>query len=150
MTKQLFAMPMRLLAIFSVMLLVTACVHESTIPLGNDMAEINVSAAPVYGRAGAQRIALANAAKTTIAMGYDKFIVTNSDGWNESTFNSGSYAQANVNTMSGQASGGGFANTMRHPESKLIIKMFHNGDKGAAKAVDAHKIIEMNKDKAIN
>ena len=123
-------------------LVLSACVHESAIPLGNDMAEIDVSAAPVYGRAGAQRIALENAAKTTVAMGYDKFVITNSDGWTESTFNSGSYGQANVNAVGGQASGGGFANTMRHPESKLIIRMYHDGDKGSAKAVDARAVLK--------
>ena len=126
--------------------IVSGCVHESAIPLGNDMAEINVSAAPVYGRAGAQRIALTNAAKATLAMGYDKFIIVNSDGWNESTFHSGTYGRASVNVAGGQASGGGYAGSMRNPESKLIIHMFHNDDKGSTKAVDAKNILELNSD----
>ena len=136
------------LMICPVFVLLAGCVHESAIPLGDDKMEIDVSAAPVYGRAGAQRIALENAAKATLKMGYDKFIILNSDGWNESTFHSASYGQANVNVAGGQAAGGSYADTMRHPESKLIIKMFHRGDKGSAKAVDAHQILELNKDDA--
>ncbi len=126
--------------------IISGCVHESAIPLGNDMMEIDVSAAPVYGRAGAQRIAFENAAKATLKMGYDKFIIINNAGWNESTFNAGSYGQASMNGFSGQASGGSYAETMRHPESKLVIRMFHKGDKGSAKAVDARSIIELNKE----
>ncbi len=47
------------------------CYHESTIPLGNDMMEIDVSAAPVYGRAGAMDMALKRAATATINAGYE-------------------------------------------------------------------------------
>lgn len=124
--------------------LMSGCVHESAIPLGNDMAEVDVSAASVYGRAGVERIALENAAKITLKMGYDKFIVVKNSDWNESTLSAGSYNQATVNPYGGQASGGSQISTRRNPESKMLIHMFHNGDKGSAKAIDANKILEMN------
>lgn len=107
-------------------LLLSGCVHESSVPLGNDKAEINVSAAKVYGRAGAQRIAFEDAAKFTLKMGYDKFTVDNQDAWSEN-----SALNNSVTT---------------HPEAKMVIRMYHDGDKGSEKAIDARAILEMNKD----
>ena len=74
-------------------------------------------------------------------MGYDKFIVTNSDGWNESTTAGFSQGTANVNAGGGFAQGSSGFGTIRHPEAKLVIKMFHNGDKGSEKAVDARQFL---------
>lgn len=136
---------MRILTI-STMLFLTACVHESVISLNANTVQIDVSAAGVYGRAGAQRIAFENAAKATIDYGYDKFVVVNNEGWNESSFSAGSYGSfgMNANQVAANAGGaqGSYATTNRHPESKMIIKMYHYKDKGAANAIDAHKIIE--------
>jgi hypothetical protein len=128
------------------LLALTGCVSTSSMPLGNDMAEINVSAAKVYTRADAMQMAYAEAAKTTVKMGYDKFLVVGSDGWNEQTASGGSYGQANINgnpyAFQGSAQNGSFFGTDRSPESKMIIKMFHNSDKEAKKAIDARAIIE--------
>ena len=122
----------------------SGCMAQSAIPLGNDMMEINVSAAPVYGRAGAMKAAFAEAARATLAAGYDKFVVANNDGWNEAGFAAGSYGAANVNAYSGQANRGSFAGSTRHPEAKMLIKMFHAGDKGSEKAIDAREAIKQN------
>jgi len=134
-----------LITICTIAAALTACSHEAAIPLGNDMMEIDTSVAPVYGRAGAQRIAIHKAAEETIAMGYDKFIVVNNDGWNELTASGGSQAtyNANVGQMGGSASGektSGWG-VQRHPEAKLVIHMYHNGDKDAEKAVDARQVL---------
>lgn len=130
----------------TLILILSGCTHEAAIPLGNDMMEIDTSVAPVYGRAGAQRIAINKAAEATIAMGYDKFIVINNGGWNELTASghSRSTIDANNNQIGGsafgqQSSGWG---TTRHPEAKMVIHMFHNGDKGADKAVDARLVLK--------
>jgi hypothetical protein len=138
----------RIILIFSIFVIaaaLTACAHEAAIPLGNDMMEIDTSVAPVYGRAGAERIAINKAAEATLAMGYDKFIVVNNGGWNETTVGGGSQSTFNANAtqMGGsafgqQSSGWG---TTRHPEAKMIIRMFHNGDKDSEKAVDARLVL---------
>lgn len=126
--------------------LLSGCVTESAIPLGNDMAQIDVSAAPIYGRAGAVRIAMENAARATLDLGYDKFIVLGNEGWNEAGASGGSYgafnANGNMNGVSASGSEGGFFATHRNPEAKMVIKMFHNGDKGSSKAIDARSLVK--------
>ena len=117
-------------------------------PLGNDLIQIDVSAAPVYGRAGAQRIAYQNAAKATIAAGYDKFLVVSNEGWTDTTYQGGSFGQATASgtpaAASAQGSSGSWFGGLRHPESKMIIRVFHANDPGAEKAVDARAILNSN------
>jgi len=135
---------MKNISLIAIMLVVAGCVHESAIPLGNDMAQIDVSAAAVYGRAGAKRIALQNAADFTLKMGYDKFVVANNGAWNEGGAVATSYGNSNLNASGGNVSGssnsGGIFHTTRNPEATMIIKMFHYGDPGADKAVDARAL----------
>jgi hypothetical protein len=120
----------------------TACAQQSAIPLGNDMMEINVSAARIYGRAGAHEMAFKKAAEATIAAGYDKFIVLDNAGWNELVGSGFSQHTANVNQYSGSAQGSGAWSIGGRPEVKMLIKMFHNGDKGSEKAVDAQSVLD--------
>lgn len=134
-----------LLFIFA-FVVVSACVNESSMPLGNDMMQIDVSAAPVYGRAGAQRIAYESAAKATVEAGYDKFIVVGSQSWNELGASGGSHSNYNASGSgmgynASSSSGGGFR-LFHKPESTLVIKMFKYKDKEANKAVDAHEIVK--------
>lgn len=113
------------------------CASQSAMPLGNDMMQIDVSAAPVYGRAGAQKMAFEKAARATLDSGYDKFIIVDNAGWNED--------QSSGNFGGNQYGFGGSFNKLRAPEVKMIIKMFHTGDKGSEKAIDAHKVLEAKK-----
>jgi len=126
-------------------LLAAGCVHESAQPLGNNMAQIDISASPVYGRAGTQRMAMEKAANTTLQMGYDKFIVISTNGWSETTVSgahSGSFQGSATQTSSviSGSQNSGFS-SFRHPESNLIIRMFKNGEKGSANAVDARQYL---------
>lgn len=134
---------MKNITLITALTLLTACVHESAMPLGNNMVQIDVSAAPVYGRAGAQRIAMENAAKATLKMGYDKFIIVNNSGWNESTVTAGSSSSAGGSAYGFSGSSNSFASTNRHPEAKILVHMFHNGDKGSKDAVDAKQFLEI-------
>ena len=118
--------------------LISACYHQSVIPLGNDMMEIDVSAAPVYGRAGAMSMALTRAANATIAAGFDKFIVLDNKGWNELQAVGGSYGSYNGSYGN---SGSSFS-VMGKPEVKMVIRMFHEGDTGSEKAVDARAVLK--------
>jgi hypothetical protein len=134
----------RLLLVIALMGM-TGCAAATAMPLGNDMMEVDVSAAPVYGLAGAQRMAIQKAAEATLQYGYDKFIVVNNGGRNELTVSGGSYGSynASANQMVGNASGqeaSGWGVT-RHPEAKLLIHMYHNGEEGAEKAVDAKTVL---------
>jgi hypothetical protein len=120
-------------------------VHESAIPLGNDLIQIDVSAAPVYGRAGAQRIAYENAAKATLKAGYDKFIIVSNEGWTEQTYQSGSFSQVTASgtpaVAQAQGTSSSWAGTLRHPEAKMTIRVFHANDPGAEKAIDARAVL---------
>jgi hypothetical protein len=132
----------KFLLLAATLLVLAGCVHEAAIPLGNDMMEIDVSAAPIYGRAGAMDMALKRAANATLKAGYDKFIVMNNNGWNENSIAGGSYGTANANTMQAQAQNGSAFGTLRNPEVKMVIRMYHDGDKGSAKAVDAREVVK--------
>jgi hypothetical protein len=114
-------------------LVLSACAQQSAMPLGNDMLQIDISAAPVYGRAGAQELAFKKAAQATVDNGYDKFIVVGNDGWTEGV-SSGGFGF-------NRWGGGGNFNTFRKPEVKMVIKMFKYGQAGAAKAIDARKVL---------
>lgn len=122
-------------------LLISGCATQSAMPLGNDMLQIDVSAAPVYGRAGAQDMAFKKAAEATIANGYDKFIVVESQGWTEQVGSGHAYGEfsGDANFASGSYSSNW--GMYRKPEVHMIIKMFRYKDKGSSKAIDAHKII---------
>lgn len=134
-------------------ILLASCSVQSAMPLGNDMMQIDVSADPIYGRAGVQQMAIQKAAQATLDAGYDKFIVMNNNGWNENSAHGATYGQFNANATPnyGVANGysGGSFWTARHPESTMVIKMFHNKDKGADKAVDARTILAQKKDPGI-
>lgn len=136
-------------SIILVALLLVGCVHTSSIPLGNDMAQIDISAHAIYGRAGAEQMALIKAAQTTIDLGYDKFIVINNGGWNEQTIEAGNYGNVSGSSQDFHGSQGGFLTSIRHPEAKMVIKMFHSKDNGAKKAIDAQQILNMNKERTI-
>lgn len=131
---------MKRLLLVSVVLL-SACASQNAMPLGNDMMQIDVSAAPVYGRTGAQRMAFQKAAQATIEAGYERFVVVGNEGWNESTIGGGSYASVSANPYAASGYGGSSWGSMRHPESTMVIKMFKKGDKGFDKAIDASQYL---------
>lgn len=134
--------------------ILTGCVQTSAVPLGKNMAEINVSADKIYKRADAYKFAFIEAAKTTIEYGYERFEVMDNQGWNEGGISGGSWgnssasfnAHANNNYGSaygyGNSSGGSSWGTTRSPEAKMVIKMLRKGDKGFNDAVDAQTVID--------
>lgn len=132
----------RLITIILITTSLAACVRQTAIPLGNDLAEIDVSTSAVYRRAGAQEFALKKAAQTTLDYGYDRFMVVRSDGWNEVTVGGASYGNLNGNATGFSGQSGSFADSTRSPEVKMVIRMLHNGDKGAERAVDARAVLK--------
>lgn len=129
----------------SVAALVAGCAVQTATPLAGNVAQIDISAAPVYGRAGAQRMAIRKAAQTTIDYGFDKFVVLDNHSWNEATLSAGSYGSFSANRS---YAGGGFnsyASEIRRPEAKMVIKMFKATDKEAANAIDAKALLASDK-----
>jgi hypothetical protein len=140
---------MRKILLIMAVLATSACITKSTVPLGNGLVEINVSAPPIYGRANTKRYAFEEAAKATVEMGYDKFVIISNEGWNESTASGASHgsfgAQGNANSFSASGSSSGFFSTHRNPEATMIIKLFKYGEEGSEEAIDAHDVVKPSK-----
>ena len=122
------------------LILTCGCASQSAMPLGNDMMQIDVSTPAIFTRARAQQMAFEKAAKATLAAGYDKFIILGNQSWTDSVASGGS--QNSFNASNYRASGGGNSswNIYRRPEVNMVIKMFHYGEEGSEKAIDALSI----------
>lgn len=131
---------MRYLLLASALFL-AGCATQNAMHLRNNMMQIDVSAAPVYGRAGAQRMAMQKAAQATLDAGFDKFIVVSTHSWNESGITGGSSGSFSANpSLASGTHQSGFSSYKR-PESTLIIKMYRKGDPEFDKAVDAASVL---------
>lgn len=139
-------------------IVLVGCAQHSATPLGNHMMQIDVSASPAHGRAGAQSLAFTKAAEATLAAGYDKFVVVNSEAWNEQTEHaqsSGSVVGNSSSAVTGSAAGvsgkskssvrassSSSYETVRRPEAKMIIRMFKQGEPGSETAIDARATLK--------
>lgn len=134
--------------VLGLLLLLSGCVQQSGMPLGDDKMLINISAPPAITRAEAYNAALMAAAKNTLENGYDKFSILNEGGWNETEFQGGSHGSFSANPYyaSGYSNSGFF--TTRNPEIKMTIRMYKKGQKGASKALDARNILDRMKKNA--
>ena len=139
-------------AVLFLPLALAACAHTVSTPLANDVVKITTSAAQVCGHTGAEKVAINNAAVTTLKRGYDKFIVvggryanntrvvghtpidTNTYG-NTSIYGNTAYSGYTSTTTGGVPIYGG-----SHDQS-MIIKMFKNGDPNGVRAIDARKFL---------
>ena len=119
-----------------------ACAKTVATPLAANVIQIDVSAAPIYGRAGAQEAASRKAAEATLAAGFDRFIVMDNAAWNDQTAHAGSFSSAQVGPYGGYGSGSSYANTVRRPEARMIIKMLKNGEPGSENAIDARAVLK--------
>lgn len=125
-------------------------------PLANDTVQVTTEAAPVCGRAGAQKVALTTAAIETIKRDYDRFVVVGGGYQNNvgvvgttplvsnSTGNFSAYGYGN--TIQGYGSGttttyGGQPIIGGSRDQALVVKMFHADDANAGNAVDARSIL---------
>jgi hypothetical protein len=146
---------MRIVATFLALIL-AGCASSTTIPITNDVVQVNTSAAPACGGNGARRVAVQQAAVETINRGYDRFIVMDGQHQNnvgvvgympQQSYSTGSvqgsvygnqysaYGSSNTTTYGGQPIYGG-----SHDQA-LTIKMFRNSDPGAGNAIDARQTL---------
>lgn len=110
------------------------CASSSMMRLNADTAEINVNAAPVCGSAGAQRVAYEDAAIETLRAGYDGFIIGGTDEANP-------FGGVLFNQTYGASNSFGSATMLFRHDQKLLIKMFHRGDPGYSRTVDARSVL---------
>lgn len=131
---------------------VAGCARSSTIPLAQDTVQVTAQAAPACGLAGAQTVAVKQAAVETIRRGYDKFIiqggeyrdtvrvvghtpvVAHTDGTGTI---SGHGGFANIQTSSTTTFSGGQPIVGGSHNQGLVVKMFRDGDPAGANAVSA-------------
>lgn len=147
--------------LLTLVFLLGACVETSAIPMGNNVAEINTSAAPGYTRAQTHDYSLLKAAQTTLEYGYQRFLVLDNKGWNERNSSGGSYNRgesgaifgANQNIALGgtyeESYGGSYYSTYKNSETSMRIKMLRKGDNDFNNAVDAQMIVDKIGDKLL-
>jgi hypothetical protein len=119
----------------------SGCVSTSVMPFSENTVQISTSADPVCGGAGAQKVAMTDAAITTIKSGYDSFIIQGSQAQNNvrvvgytpveaHTYSSGD-GTSYTTVSGGQPIVGG-----THDHS-IMVQMFHATDPNAANAISA-------------
>ncbi|MGY3576808.1 hypothetical protein [Bradyrhizobium sp. USDA 4504] len=113
------------------------CAGASTILLAQDTVQITARAAPICGSAGAEKIAVREAAAETIRRGYDRFIVMNAQA-GASYAGSTPVVVQNLGGGVAMASGG---TPMFAPNQGLVIKMFKDGDPATANALPARETL---------
>ena len=132
------------------------CAQSSTIPLAQDTFQITASAAPVCGVAGAQNVAVKQAAAETIRRGYDRFIVQGAEYQNTvrvvghtpvvaQTYGTGTVSgfgnMASINTNATTTFSGGQPVYGGSHNQGLIVRMFREGDPMGANAVSARETL---------
>lgn len=117
-----------------------ACAQSSVMQLDANTAAVTVSAAPVCGMAGAQRVAYQDAAIETLRLGYDRFIIA------------GARSQDNLSGVlftpmtassfgSTETISGGDPLFLFHHRQQIVVKMFHSTDPMASRAVSARGVL---------
>lgn len=139
--------------IIFVCLLLAGCASSTTLPLSKDTVQITARAAPICGGAGAERVALTNAAVETIRRGYDRFMIIGGGAdsdvrvaghtpvtahTNANVYSTG-YGTASANATT-TYSGGQPIIAGRHRQG-LIVKMFKDGDPNGSNAVSARETL---------
>ena len=136
-----FRMPLALL------LALSGCAGTSAVRTSSDTAIVTARAAPVCGGVGAERVAVKQAAIETIKAGYDKYVIYDAAAQNTVTATQmpGTY------TTTGMVNGGFLSATTTYQPGPTIysgnhsqafaIKMFKNGEPGAARAIDARSTL---------
>lgn len=99
------------------------CAFSSTTPLAQDTFRVEANTAPICGAAGAQKIAMQQAAAETIRRGYDRFVVIDD--------------KANAHKQYTNIPG--FAPSSHGNE--LVVRMFREGDRSAANALSARETL---------
>ena len=104
----------------------SGCASSSTTPIAQDTFKVEANTAPICGAAGAQKIALQQAAVETIRRGYDRFVVVD-DKQNAYRM------YTNIAGFTPSAHG-----------NELVVKMFREGDRAAVNSLSARQTLGPN------
>jgi hypothetical protein len=107
------------LAIISVALGLTGCVGSSVMPFSANTVQITTSGDKNCSDAGVQKVAMTDAAITTIKNGFDSFMIVS--GQNQDTSGVGGPV-----------------------DQSIVVRMFHSGDQGASTAISAQAFLGTN------
>ena len=140
-------------SIISIVLLsLGGCASVSTMPLAQDTVKITSRAAPVCGAAGAEKLAIRQAAVETLKRGYDRFLIVGGKysknisvvGYTPVVANTTASVYGGYGTAYGTArttySGGQPIIAGNHSQG-LVVKMFKEGDAAGANAISARETL---------
>jgi hypothetical protein len=118
-------------------LLIGGCASSSIIPMSQDTFQITAAAAPACGVAGAQRVAVQQAAAETIRRGYDRFIIMGGQAGADYV---GSTPVVVQRFGYGGAMVSGGQPMVSHSQG-LMVRVFRNGDPSGANALSARETL---------
>jgi hypothetical protein len=143
------------LAIFASLAL-GGCASSSVLDVASDTIQVSTSAAPVCGQAGAQAVAAKRAAIETLKRGFDSYVITDGKAENNVRVvgNTPVYANtqtngtvngygnyATYNAQSNTTFSGGEPIIGGSHDQALLIHMFHQGEAGSDRAIDARRVL---------
>ena len=132
------------------------CASSSVLDVASDTIQISTSAARVCGQSGAQAVASKRAAIETLKRGYDGYMIVGGDYQNNVRVVVTTPVTANTQTtgvindygnqatFSGQSTtnySGGYPIVGGRHQQALTIRMFHGGDPGSERAVNAKGVL---------
>lgn len=132
------------------------CASSSVMDVASDTVMISTSAAPACGQRGAQEVAVRRAAYETLRRGFDKYVILDADAQSNvgvvgyTPLTSNTYSSGTLNTYGNIGTYSGSSNTYYSGgqpiiggthDQKLAVKMFRQSDPGAARAVDARRVL---------
>ena len=135
------------------------CASSSVLDVASDTIQVSTSAAPVCGQSGAQAVAAQRAAIETLKRGFDSYVITDGKAENNvrvvghtpvsaNTQTNGTInGYGNYATYNGQSNttfSGGMPIIGGHHEQALMIHMFHQGEVGSDRAIDARRVLGPN------
>lgn len=132
------------------------CASSSVMDVASDTVTISTSAAPACGQRGAQEVAVRRAAYETLRRVFDKYVILDADAQSNvgvvgyTPLTSNTYSSGTLNTYGNIGTYSGSSNTYYSGgqpiiggthDQKLAVKMFRQSDPGAARAVDARRVL---------
>ncbi|SEK08291.1 hypothetical protein MAA5396_04755 [Marinovum algicola] len=136
---------MKRFSFIAVFALLAACAETTTTQLASNVVRIDASAAPACGRTGAIKLVNKMAAVETLRLGYDKYIISNSQAQNNvrvvghtyNTTGTYGYGTFNANTYATPIIGGS-------TDAAVIVYMYKAGDPQGRQAIDARTTLGAN------
>lgn len=157
-------MKIALIGVLALIPLSLGCAKTSVLDVDSNTVMISTSAAPACGQQGAQSVASQRAAVETLKRGYDRYIIMGAHadsnvgvvGYTPQVANT--YSTGNINAYGNTATYNGQSTTYvtggqpiisGSHDQKLMIRMFRNGEAGAANALDARGVLGPEWQKAV-